>query len=230
MYRIDNETAVTVPPTVPPAATEGFWNSGTQIDDWWLNMIQDEIRSVVVQAGLTPDKEDNHQFSKALDAMITDAGLAVQTGTILWFAGEKAPAGYLECDGSAVSRTSFQRLFSVIDTAYGVGDGATTFNLPDLRGRFVLPLDNMGGTSANVVNDSQADVLGGSGGEDKVKLTVDQLPSHTHSYTLTSHSGSGMDLNGSGDGHIGTVTGNTGGNQPHNNMPPFITLKAIIKI
>lgn len=229
MYRIDSTTAVAVAPVVPPAEAEQFWGRETTIEDWWLNMIQDEIRNVVLAAGLTPDKTDNTQLSKAIDALITDAGLSVQTGSILWFAGDLIPAGYVECDGRAISRTQFNRLFSVLDTKFGVGDGATTFNVPDLRGRFVLGRDNMGGTSADRVTAPEADSLGAGAGEDKVTLSVAQLPSHTHSYVVASSAGSGMNFNGSGDGNLSTVTGSTGGNQPHNNMPPFITLKAIIK-
>lgn len=229
MYRIDSTTSIPVAPPVPPAEPEKFWGSDTTIEDWWLNMIQDEIRNVVLAAGLTPNKADNNQLSKAIDALITDAGLSVQTGSILWFAGDLIPAGYVECDGRAISRTQFNRLFLVLDTSFGVGDGATTFNVPDLRGRFVLGRDNMGGTSANRVLAAQADTLGAGAGEDKVNLTVAQLPSHTHTYSVASSAGGGMNFNDSGDGNLSSVTGSTGGNQPHNNLPPFITLKAIIK-
>lgn len=61
----------------------------------------------------------------------------VPTGSILAFAGATAPAGYLPCDGSRVSRTTYSALFAVIGTSFGQGDGSTTFNVPDLRGMFV---------------------------------------------------------------------------------------------
>lgn len=230
MYRIDSTTAVPLAPAIPPAEPERFWGRETAIEDWWLNMIQEEILNVVLAAGLVPDKTDNNQLSKAIDALITDAGLSVQTGSILWFAGDLIPSGYLECDGRAISRTQFNRLFMVLDTKYGVGNGSTTFNVPDLRGRFVLGRDNMGGTSANRVLSTQADILGAGAGEDKVTLSVAQIPSHTHTYSVASSAGGGMNFNDSGDGNISTVTGSTGGNQPHNNLSPFITLKAIIKV
>lgn len=57
------------------------------------------------------------------------------TGAVIGFAGSSAPSGWLLCDGSAVSRTTYADLFTAIGTSYGVGDGSTTFNLPDLRGR-----------------------------------------------------------------------------------------------
>ena len=74
-------------------------------------------------------------MSKVLDLW---AGM---TGTVFPFAGSAAPSGWLLCDGSAVSRTTYARLFGIIGTAYGAGNGTTTFNLPDLRGEFVRGLD-----------------------------------------------------------------------------------------
>lgn len=70
-------------------------------------------------------------------------------GTLLAYAGSAAPAGFLLCYGQAVSRTTYAGLFSVVSTTYGAGDGATTFNVPDLRGRVIAGVDNMGGTAAN---------------------------------------------------------------------------------
>jgi microcystin-dependent protein len=76
------------------------------------------------------------------------------TGTVLDFAGAVAPAGWLLCDGSSVSRTNYANLFAVIGITHGSGDGSTTFSLPDGRGRVAAGKDNMGGTSAGrlVVN------------------------------------------------------------------------------
>ncbi|MBR2008287.1 MAG: tail fiber protein [Alistipes sp.] len=78
-------------------------------------------------------------YSKAqVDAMIANAvALAEPTGSIKPFAGTTIPDGYLLCDGSAVSRTTYAALFAVIGTTYGTGDGSTTFNLPDCRNRFI---------------------------------------------------------------------------------------------
>jgi len=74
---------------------------------------------------------------------------ATPTGMIAPFAGAAVPNGWLLCDGAAVSRTSYAALFAVISTTYGAGDGTTTFNLPDLRGRVAIGRDNMGGAAAN---------------------------------------------------------------------------------
>jgi hypothetical protein len=70
-----------------------------------------------------------------LNALLTPLS---PTGTVIWFAGSTAPEGYLLCNGSAVSRTTYADLFAVIGTTYGAGDGSTTFNLPQLSdGRFI---------------------------------------------------------------------------------------------
>lgn len=87
-------------------------------------------------------------------------------GTIVAFGGTSAPSGYLLCDGSAISRTTYAGLFAVIGTAYGVGDGSTTFNIPDLRQRFPLGKASSGTGST----------LGGTGGA--IDHTHDI--SHTH--------------------------------------------------
>lgn len=92
----------------------------------------------------------------------------VPTGTILPYAPGTAPSGYLLCYGQAVSRSTYAALFSAIGTTYGVGDGSSTFNVPDLRGRVVAGQDDMGGTSADrltgLTGGVDGDVLGGTGG------------------------------------------------------------------
>lgn len=88
-------------------------------------------------------------------------------GIIMPFAGTVAPQGCLFCDGSAVSRTTYEALFAVIGTTYGEGDGSTTFNIPDLSGRVVIGVSN-------------SHALGTTGGSENVTLTADQLPAHTH--------------------------------------------------
>lgn len=71
-------------------------------------------------------------------ADITDAGSFITTGLILPYAGSGAPTGFLLCDGSAVSRTTYAALFALVSTSYGIGDGSTTFNVPDIRGRSII--------------------------------------------------------------------------------------------
>ena len=68
--------------------------------------------------------------------------VASLVGCVMWYAKNTPPVGWLECNGSAVSRTTYANLFAVIGTTYGNGDGSTTFNLPDLRGEFVRGWDH----------------------------------------------------------------------------------------
>jgi hypothetical protein len=74
---------------------------------------------------------------------------SVPAGSVMPYAGSTAPSGWLLSYGQAISRSTYATLFAAIGTTYGVGDGATTFNVPDLRGRLVAGQDDMGGTSAN---------------------------------------------------------------------------------
>ena len=115
------------------------------------------------------------------------------TGAIIMFAGTTAPnADWLLCDGAAVSRTTFSALFALVSTSFGVGDGSTTFNVPDLRGRTPIGLDNLGSSSANRITDANADSLNSTGGGDEDDtstisgsvsshtLTSGEMPAHTH--------------------------------------------------
>lgn len=155
-------------------------------------------------------------------------------GVVKQYAGATAPTGYLLCDGDEVSRTTYADLFAVVSTTYGSGNGSTTFNVPDLRGRVPVGKDNMGGTSANRITASAADTLGGASGAQTHTLTSSQMPSHNHSYLVAN---SRNDT--SGDSSSGTVdrwtndttgnTGSTGSNGSHNILQPYIALNYIIR-
>lgn len=101
-------------------------------------------------------------------------------GTIIDFAGTMAPAGYLVCDGSPVSRSAYPYLFSVIGTTWGGGDGSTTFNLPNLQRRVTI---GAGGTqvSGPGVN------VGNVGGEETHTLITSEIPSHGHGVNDPTH-------------------------------------------
>jgi len=141
------------------------------------------------------------------------------TGTILPFAGSTEPAGFLLCDGAAVSRTTYAKLFDVIGTSYGPGDGSTTFNLPDLRGRIGVGIGGSGVSN-----------LGDVGGEQEHTLTIDEMPAHSHQYYdhATSGSHKAIDFYDTGTGSLISST-ETGGDQPHNNMQPYVGINYIIK-
>ena len=115
----------------------------------------------------------------------------VPIGSVIDYAGATAPTGWLLCYGQAVSRATYAGLFAAISTTYGVGDGSTTFNLPDLRGRVTAGQDDMGGTSANrltgVTGSVNGDTMGASGGTETHTLTTAELAVHTHTATDTAH-------------------------------------------
>ena len=83
--------------------------------------------------------------------MRQSGGSGVETGSFIPHGGSVVPSGYLECYGQAISRITYAELFAVTGITYGVGDGSTTFNLPDFRGRPLMGWDNIGGTAANVL-------------------------------------------------------------------------------
>ena len=170
------------------------------------------------------------------ESTMTTAAEKLPPGIIFPFAGQSAPDGYLICAGQELSRIEYAELFGVIGELYGSGDGQTTFNLPDLRGRMPLGKDNMNQASANRVENAQADSLGGNAGGENHILTVDELAEHTHPITEFIVQASEVN-NVTGARHyfnddwqyINRPTDVEGGNQPHNNMPPYLTLNYLIK-
>jgi microcystin-dependent protein len=121
------------------------------------------------------------------------------------------PSGWLYCFGQTVSRSTYSALFTALGTTYGVGDGSTTFGLPDLRGRVLAGKDNMGGTAANRITSGGSGIvgttLGAVGGTETHTLTTAQLAVHTHIQDAHAHSASSYirvggidDLNMTGNG------------------------------
>lgn len=98
------------------------------------------------------------------------AGGAV--GSVVWLAVNSTPDGHLLADGSAVSRTTYAKLFAKIGTAFGVGDGSTTFGIPSLKGRTVFGFD---------AAQTEFNAVGKTGGAKTVTLSTANLPSHSHS-------------------------------------------------
>jgi microcystin-dependent protein len=114
----------------------------------------------------------------------------IPVGVISAYAGSSAPSGWLLCFGQAVSRSTYSDLFAALSTTYGAGDGSTTFNLPDLRGRVAAGVDNMGGSAASRLTStvlSASNTLGASGGAQTHTLDSTQIPAHSHPNTLGSN-------------------------------------------
>jgi microcystin-dependent protein len=164
----------------------------------------------------------------------------VPVGVLVPFAGSTSPAGWELCYGQAISRTTYAGLFTTIGTTYGSGDGSTTFNVPDLRGRVSAGKDDMGGTAASRLTSTvltASNTLGATGGTQTHTLTSAQsgVPAHSHSIQVANvHTFTG--IIGS-TGHGGTVTynatteNNTAANasSAHPITQPTIILNYIIK-
>jgi len=159
--------------------------------------------------------------------------------------------------GQAISRSTYSIYFGLVGTYYGVGDGSTTFNIPDLRSRMIIPTATMGGgadpglvtTAGSGINGA---LIGATGGVQNITLDSTMIPSHSHSITdpghthttslpLTNATAAGANFAG-GSGAANrvatidaastgiTTTNATGGSQAHNNMPPSIVLPVILRI
>lgn len=158
----------------------------------------------------------------------------VPSGVLAPFAGATVPSGWLICDGAAVSRTTYASLFTAIGTTWGVGDGSSTFNTPDLRGRVPAGKDNMGGSAASRLTSTSVspngNTLGAVGGTETHTLTTAQLASHSH--TLGFYPGISGASSPNPDGSTGSGTqdtGTAGSGNPHPNTQPSIITNYIIK-
>lgn len=153
-------------------------------------------------------------------------------GEIRMFAGNFAPAGWMFCEGQLIPISENEVLFNLIGTTYG-GDGQSTFQLPDLRGR--LPLHQGNGFT-----------LAETGGVETVTLTVSQIPAHSHPFLASSNNAAGSSPTGNTVGEVGATQiyreaapasamsvqscATTGGSQPHDNFQPYLCINFIISL
>lgn len=158
------------------------------------------------------------------------------TGAIFEYAGNTAPPWGAFCYGQALSRTTHARLYAVIGTTYGAGDGSTTFNVPDRRGRAAAGKDNMGGTAANRLTTAGSGVdgatLGAVGGAQNHTLGAGEIPAHNHPLGVGGpQTGGGGSINywqGTGPASGSSTMNNTGGGGAHNNTQPTIVMNFVI--
>jgi microcystin-dependent protein len=159
-------------------------------------------------------------------------------GEIRMVAGYYAPAGWMFCEGQALSiaNPDYEALFQLIGTTYG-GDGQTTFNLPDLRGRVPIHQGSVGGSSF---------FLGQGGGAESVTLTAQQIPAHTHPLQGTTDVADSNSPNNTlvaqppvmleyypiapSSLMSASAVGSTGGSQPHTNFQRYLCINFIVSI
>jgi microcystin-dependent protein len=225
-----------LPSSVTPDVTTGLDTDLIAVYDYLKDIAAD------VNAEITT-------LNTAIDA-------AAPVGSMKLLGTSTIPTGWLLCNDQAVSRTTYADLFAAIGTAYGVGNGSTTFNVPDLVGRIPVGRDS---------GDTDFDVLGELGGAKTHTLVTGELPAHTHSEgslvtasdnhthtfsgkgdAATTHShnqtntaatgGTGDATNGTvttgSDSHTHAITGSTssvGSDTAHNNVQPYQVVNYIIK-
>ena len=158
----------------------------------------------------------------------------VPEGVIVAFAGSTPPPGWLICDGSPVSRTAYSGLFQAIGTTWGSGDGGTTFNLPDLRGRAPIGAGQGTGLTNRTLGDETI-------GEETHTLNLNEMPVHNHSASTSPGAAivgsSAATIAGASPGNFLPVgpsqlsvnIGNAGGGAAHNNMQPSAVTNFIVK-
>jgi len=162
MYWLDNNTGIPTAPTIPPvisAAKRYFTNGGAGVqpsvpEDFWFNMVTDELLGVLDMAGIAPDKDDLGQLAKAIQSI---AFSAYPVGAPIPWPTDVPPSGFLSLKGQSFSPITYPKLALVYPSLV----------LPDLRARFIRALD---------------DGLGVDSGRTILSIQGDQIKSHSHSY------------------------------------------------
>ncbi len=209
----------------------------TPISAFVLNALQENIEQAIEEKSSLPEGGTTGQVLAKVSNLNYDArwvepvdsesitrNILPIGSTIQWFA-DAIPENWLLCNGQAVSRTEYATLFTTLGTKYGTGNGSTTFNLPNLKGRIAVGLDT---------NDTDFNTLGKTGGEKKHKLTVNELAQHQVSFK---DGGKLLVASGNAYGVPDYVIKNgqtlysdsVGGDQPHNNLQPYMVCTYIIK-
>jgi microcystin-dependent protein len=165
----------------------------------------------------------------------------IPTATIVPWSSASVPSGFLECNGAAVSRTTYSALFAIVSTTYGAGDGSSTFNVPDLQDN--VPIGKSGTkTLASTGGANTVTKTGNIGGSTaNATLSVGQLASHSHSeisrgnpYNMAGGSGNPQRTNantgstGSGQGHSHNMSATFSGDAT-SVLQPYLTVIYIIK-
>ena len=172
----------------------------------------DAIEALQAKVGV-----DSSAVTTSLDYLVR---YAAPVGAVTSYVGSTAPdSSWVICNGAAISRTTYSDLYALIGTTYGSGDGSTTFNVPNLKGRVIVGFDSANGSF---------DVLGETGGAETHTLTEAELPSHNHSIdhdhaSVTSGSGGAAHTHSIDHNHGSVTSGSSGNAHTHSIDPPSTT-------
>lgn len=209
----------------------------------------DEVSLYAKAVGTKTELFFKNEDGNVIQMTFSGQSQTLPAGMVLAYAGDVAPGGYVFCFGQALSRTTYAALFSAIGTAFGAGDGSTTFNVPDIRGRVPAGKDDMGGAAAGRLSARITGTTRGAvGGVEQHTLLLAEVPAHSHTITITdpghTHTYSapqgGNGAFGGGSGVTPSTTGSSttgitasansqGGGGSHTNLQPTIILNYLIK-
>lgn len=184
------------------------------------------IKDVSSKAELHWMDEDENEIQ------LTTAGALlspyVYVGEIRMWSTGSPPTNWLDCDGSAVSRTTYALLFAVVGTTFGVGDGSTTFNLPDFKGRSPVGVGQGAETSEGDTLGTARTLADKMGYEEHTLITA-EMAAHLHTYDR-GNAGPGASGGGTVLGNASDIqnTSSVGGDTAHNNMSPGLAIHFII--
>ena len=160
--------------TTTQEITVGFSNDNLYAPQGALDVIANAEEAnrleLVVVNNILPNKVDSTTLDAVIDDLENQINSHTPVGIIIAIPKTTAPAGYLKCNGAAISRTAYSSLFNSIGTIFGVGDGSTTFNIPDLRGEFIRGWDDGRGVDI---------------GRPFGSTQLDGFKSHAHNYQWT---------------------------------------------
>jgi microcystin-dependent protein len=197
------------------------------------------VNAVVAHLGYTPANQSNTYTQAQVDAAVAAAiATAIETatppGAVVNFAMSTAPSGYLAADGSEVSRTTYAALFAAIGTTWGVGDGSTTFNLPNIVDRMVIGSGNLyalgvtGGSKDAIVVEHTHSITD-PGHRHQLRGDSDTAPDGGVSHGTDDGINVAMRLDAMDFATTGITINSTGSSGTDANLPPYIGLLACIK-
>ena len=212
-----------------------FTNPPMRTGDLYVEKDETVGGDLDVSGNLTVGRDLNANNFYARGNYYLDNYILIPPGTVIQSAAINEPEGWFTCDGRVLNRLVYTDLFNALGYTYSTlyGGSDLSFNIPDMRGRVAVGM----GAGSGLTNRN----LGDKGGEENHTLSVNEMPSHSHSLTRRSNPDTGTfdTLDGRQDESSAATTdradlgpfntNSTGGSNAHNNMQPFLALRSLIK-